>query len=130
MSSTDDLIAILASELPMPVYDGAPPRSITGEFVDPPHRCVCVYGGVLSPHNRRYGGTSRSRSALWQLVCCNSSSEGARIVAGLVTDALDATILNGNLLAVLAVSAPLEDRDDPSEYRWSSTVEVSHYSPA
>ena len=114
----------------MPVYDGEPPRSITGESVDPPHRCVCVYGGGLSPHNRRYGGTSRSRSALWQLVCCNNSSEGARVVAGLVTDALDATILNGNLLAVLAVSAPLEDRDDPSEYRWSSTVEVSHYSPA
>ena len=47
-----------------------------------------------------------------------------------VVDLLDATTVDGNLLAVLAVSAPLEDRDDPSEYRWSITVEVSHYSPA
>ncbi len=132
MTSTASLIDLLASAVPaVDVVDGSPPRDpITGRLPDLSDPCICVYGGARAPHNRRYGGTAQSRSVMWQIVCVNNSAEGVRHLAGLVVDALDSTGLGDCLLAVLAVSAPLEDRDDPSEYRWSITVEVSHCSPA
>lgn len=119
------ILALLRAGLPVEVSS----RDAGGDY-DQMCASATVHGGSGVPHNRRYGGTAQSRAALWRIVCVNNSANGAREVAALVVDLLDATIVDGNLLAVLAVSAPLEDRDDPSEYRWSITVEVSHYSPA
>lgn len=125
MSVTADLIATLNLRLPqgITVYDGPQPRDQTGP-------CVCVYGGSEQPANRRYGATSQTRGRVWSIVCCSNNIDGARIVSHHVIDVVDALDLDSNLMAVLNVSSPIEDRDDPSGVSWSITVETSHYQPA
>ena len=63
---------------------------------------------------------------VWRAVCVSNTIAGAAAVALLVCDAIDGILLDGHHVVVVHVSDPLEDRDDPSEWRWSSTVEIAH----
>ena len=122
MTITQGLIEILKLDLPqaVSVYDGPQPRN---ELQD----CICIYGGSSSPVNRHYTGTTQTRSRVWYLVCCSTSIQGSRRIAQAVVDSVDARDLEGNQMVILAVSEPLESREDPSHFSWSVTVEVSHY---
>ena len=88
---------------------------------------IAVHGGSADPANRRYGYTARTGRVVWQCVCVSNTQEGARQIARLAASTLDAAPLAEALLTVTYVSSPIEDRDDPSEWRWSSTVEVVHH---
>nr|DAF00010.1 MAG TPA: allergen [Caudoviricetes sp.] len=88
-----------------------------------------MHGGSQTPENRRYGCSTLNRGASWQVICVSNTITGARQLAALVVGALDARTAgdSSSLLTCRHVSTPVEDRDDPSEWRWSVTVEVSHH---
>ena len=118
---TPALVALLAAlDTRIAVHDG------TGEGFSPGPR-LHVYGGQQTPENRRYGHSTPNRGTVWQVVCVSNTQAGARILSRRVTDTLDSRILGGSLLRVRFVSQPIEDRDDPSQWRWSSTVEITHH---
>ena len=80
------ILALLRAGLPVEVSS----RDAGGDY-DQMCASATVHGGSGVPHNRRYGGTAQSRAALWRIVCVNNSANGAREVAALVVDLLDAT---------------------------------------
>ena len=88
---------------------------------------VIVYGGAGNPWNRRYGATSQTSQHVWRLVCVSNTQRGARIIAQHVRAALDGQPVEGTVALVRHISQPIEDRDDPTEWRWSSTVEIVHH---
>ena len=118
---TPALVALLvALDTRITVHDG------TGEDLSPGPR-LHVYGGTQNPENRSYGHTAPNRGTVWQVVCVSNTQAGARTLSRRVTDTLDSRVLGGSLLRVRFVSQPIEDRDDPSAWRWSSTVEITHH---
>ena len=88
---------------------------------------VIIYGGSGTPWNRRYGYTAQTRQHIWQVVCVSNTMSGSVAVAVAVADLLDGRQLDGAALTARYASPPIEDRDDPSEWRWSVTVELSHH---
>lgn len=91
--------------------------------------CLILYGGTTSLYARQLAGDPRQRRYTWRVLCSQNSPLGARILAGRVSDVVDRMPLdNGRQFAyVVGSSEPLEDRGDPSAYRWSSTVEITAY---
>lgn len=115
---TDALISLLTAGLTgVTVGDGTLPR------VDGPH--VRVYDTGLDLLGRRLPGAARVMRDRWSLVCVSNTPSGARIVSDLVWRLLDGIYLGGDLFRVQVVHESIEDRDDPSEWRWSSTVELT-----
>lgn len=102
------------------VYEGKPPSDAVGPM-------VCVYDGPPAPWNRRYGHTARTRRQLWRIVCVGNTPLGAATLAGLVVTAVDGMPGEASLITVRNVSDPVEDTTDPSQWRWSSTVEAVHF---
>ena len=88
---------------------------------------VIINGGAGAPIAHSVAGVGRMRRTVWQLVCVSNTRAGAALIASLVSAALDGTRVGGSLLRTQFVSGPIEDRDDPSEWRWSVTVEATHY---
>ena len=86
-----------------------------------------VHGGSGNPWNRRYGATSRTRQFVWRVVCASNTRAGANNIAAHVVAAVDGQLVDGNAALVRWVYEPIEDRDDTSEWRWSSTVEIVHH---
>lgn len=118
---TSALVALLAAlDARVTVHDGIGSNPAPGPRLH-------VYGGQQTPENRSYGHTAPNRGTIWQVVCVSNTQVGARNLSRRVTDTLDSRLLGGSLLRVRFVSQPIEDRDDPSEWRWSSTVEVTHH---
>lgn len=101
------------------VHDGTPTDNI-GPW-------IAVHGGSATPTHHRLAGVGMNRHHVWRLTCVSNTIAGARILAALVTDALDGAIVAGDLVTVRYVADPLEDRDDPSEWRWSVLIEATHY---
>ena len=119
--NTPALVALLEAIDPrIAVFDGSPQGALAGPQMH-------VHGGTRTPENRRYCVGTPNRSTVWLVVCVSNTQAGARTLSRRVTDTLDSRILGGSLLRVRFVSQPIEDRDDPSEWRWSSTVEITHH---
>lgn len=119
--NTPALVALLEAIDPrIAVFDGSPQGALAGPQMH-------VHGGTRTPENRRYCVGTPNRGTVWLVVCVSNTSTGARTLARLVTDALDGARIAGSMLRVRLVSTPIEDRDDPSEWRWSSTVEITHH---
>ena len=95
-------------------------RSMTGPL-------AVVHGGAGSPWNRRYGATAQSRQIVWRVMCVSNTMAGANIIAQHVQAAVDGLLIEGNAAIVRFVSDPIEDRDDPTEWRWSCTAEIVHH---
>ena len=95
-------------------------RSMTGPL-------AVVHGGAGSPWNRRYGATAQSRQIVWRVMCVSNTIAGANIIAQHVRAAIDGQPIEGTVALVRHISQPIEDRDDPTEWRWSSTVEIVHH---
>ena len=118
---TETLLALLQTIDPrVDVYDGGTPSDAQGP-------AVALYGSPGTPTARRVDGQAYRAAQTWQAVCSNNTAAGARRIAQLVIDAADGTRLDGSLLSVSFVGPLLEDRDDPSEFRWSVTVEIRHH---
>lgn len=118
---TETLLVLLQAIDPrVSVYDGETPSDAQGP-------AVTLYGPPGTPTARRVDGQAYRATQTWQAVCSNNTAAGARRIAQLVIDAVDGTRLDGTLLAVPFVGPLIEDRDDPSEYRWSCTVEIRHH---
>lgn len=64
-----------------------------------------------------------------RLVCTSSSAAGAIALAQYVAAQLDGARLDGHLLRVQLITEAVEDTQDPSAYRWSSTVDVDRQTP-
>lgn len=120
----DPIETFLSANLPdkITVKDGtqAPPDGVA---------LVLVRGGAATPADRRLDGIGHQRRTAWRLVCVNNTRAGAAKIAALVTDLLDGALVGGQFFAVSFVSDPLEDRNDPSQWRWSCTVEAVAQTP-
>ena len=121
MSSVPDvLVAAMPAGLTV-VTDPPPGRDLTG-----PH--IIVTGGTGIPELRRIAGHGAARRHLWQIMCVSNTHAGAVLIASLVVETLDGAFVGaGTVCAVEYVTQPIEDRDDPTEWCWTVTVEAIHY---
>ena len=118
---TQDLKALLESiDARVKVYEGRVPATATGP-------AVALHGGIGDPTARRVDGQAYRATQTWLANCSSNTAAGARLIANRVVDTVDGTRLAGTLLAVPYVGPLIEDRDDPSDYRWSITVEIRHH---
>lgn len=92
-----------------------------------PGPLAIVTGGAATPTHHRVSGTSKASRTIWRVVCVSNTVAGAAEVASIVCAALNGARIDGQLVIVRHVSDPIEDRDDPSQWRWSVTVEATHY---
>ena len=88
---------------------------------------VIIGGGTHTPHNRRLSGQTHAARTVWLLVCVSNNPTGCRTIARRVVDALDGRMVAGAVVTVTYTSSPIEDRSDPTEWRWSATVEATHH---
>lgn len=91
-----------------------------------PH--VIVYGGTGTPTSRRIDGQAHIDTTTWQAVCVSNNPTGCRTLTAKIRDALDGHRIDDRLLRVTTITHPIEDRDDPTDWRWTSTITVQHYS--
>lgn len=122
MDNTEHLISLLGAIPGLRVFDGDIPPEATGAYVR-------VTGGQSNPVQRSLNGLARLTHTVWQVQAISNTPDGCRLIVGLVVDALDGRLLGGGLLRCAAPYPPLEDRDDPSEWRWSCLVDVTTYQP-
>lgn len=116
MTATATLIGVLSAHV---VTDGVPPSNPLQ-----PH--AIVYGGTERPADLRLSHVHKRTVHDWQIVCVSNNPAGARLLAEAVTRAVDGAVYDThNRWQVTYASPPIEDRDDPSGWRWSSTVEVT-----
>ena len=129
---TAALVALCRAVVP-PTFDGRVPKAgdavPQGEPGPPTGAHVIIYGGSRTPVDVRLDGQTHARQSDWSILAASNNPAGCRTVTRLLTDALDGARIDGRLLRVTYVSPPIEDRDDPSEWRWSSTVEITHETP-
>ena len=85
---------------------------------------VWVTDGGLSLSNRRLCDRAGVVTDRALLVCSNTSALGVTRLARDVAMALDGSRHGGGVLRVVLVSEAIEDREDPTEYCWTSTVDV------
>ena len=86
-----------------------------------------LYGGTASPQGRALDGTTPARLTIHRLMAVSNNSAGARILTAALVDAIDGHTHDASPWLVVAVSDPLEDKGDPSAYRWTCTVEIHHH---
>lgn len=119
MSVHDDLLALLATAAPATdVHDGQVPETSTRRF-------YAAYNTGGMTLNRSICGPARAIQDRWSIVCVNNTPEGARLLADRAWRLLDGHMLDGDMLRATFIGPVLEDRDDPSEYRYSQTVELT-----
>ena len=119
--NTPALVALLEAIDPrIAVFGGNPRGALAGPQMH-------VHGGTRTPENRRYCVDTPNRGTVWLVVCVSNTQAGARLIANKVTDKVDGHQLAKGMLRVRLVSTPIEDRDDATEWRWSSTVEITHH---
>ena len=109
-----------------PAFDGppvAPPPGLVPAVPTGPH--VIVWGGTPQPVYQTLTHEHIRTSHFVQLVCVNNSPEGARAVADQVMRAVDGVAYNAsNRYEVTYATPPIQDRNDPTEWCWTVTVEV------
>lgn len=116
---TATVIARLDSATTAPIRDGR-----TQTPPDDRQAHAIVYGGLSTPQQRALTAQSRRSLHVWQVVCVSNNPLGCRTLTGLLVAALDGFRIGTDHLDVVGVSDPLEDRDDASQWRWSSTITV------
>lgn len=110
------LLALVATVCP--AHDGHPRQAPTG-----PH--VIAYGGTPQPVDLSLTHRHMRSSHYVQLVCVSNSPNGARTVADRAIRAVDGQPYDPtHRYRVTYAAPPLEDRSDPSEWRWTVTVEL------
>ena len=110
----------------VPVSDGAP-RSTDGRIETPTGPHAILYGGTPAPTSLNLTHAHARTHHVWQLVCVSNNPNGARTIADRVTRAVDSVQAPGHphdRYTVTNTSDPIEDRDDPTAWRWTTTVEV------
>ena len=90
---------------------------------------VWITDGPTSLGSRMVSPAARGTTETARLVCTSSSATGATALAAFVALTLDGQRLDGALLRCPLVTEALEDRTDPTEYRWSSSVDVERTTP-
>lgn len=90
---------------------------------------VWIASGLTSLGSRMVNPTARGTTETSRLVCTSSSSAGANALAAFVALTLDGVKLAGAVLRCPLVTEALEDRTDPTAYRWSASVDVERTTP-
>ena len=102
-----------------PAYDGPPSSAPTGPQ-------AIVYGGTPTPAGLALTHSHVRTSHDLQIVCVSNNPAGARTVADAVMRAVDGHRYDAtSRFEVTYASQPIEDRDDPSVWRWTVTVELN-----
>lgn len=104
----------------LPTYDGRGPATPTGAL-------AILYGGTPTPTSLNLNHDHATTSHTWRIVCVSNNPNGARIIADRITRAVDSQPAPGHphdRYEVTHASPPIEDRDDPTTWRWTTTVEV------
>ena len=104
----------------VPTHDGEAPANPAG-----PH--AILYGGTPRPTSLGMTHHHATTTLDWQVVCVHSHPNGARLIADGITRAIDGQQADGHphdRYTVTFTSDPIEDRDDPTAWRWTTTVEV------
>ena len=104
----------------VPTTDGPPAQAPDG-----PH--AILYGGTPNPASLDLAHHYASTWRVWRIVCVNNTANGARLVADRIIRAVESRPSDLDVHAhhqIANVSDPIEDRDDPSQWRWSATVEI------
>ena len=110
----------------VPVSDGAP-RSTDGRIETPTGPHVILYGGTPTPTSLNLNHDHATTSHTWRIVSVSNNPNGARTIADRITRAIDSQQAPGHphdRYTVTNTSDPIEDRDDPTAWRWTTTVEV------
>ena len=90
---------------------------------------VWITDGPTGLGSRMVNPAARGVTETARLVCTSSSALGAGTLARFVAFTLDGRRLDGAVLRCPLVTEALEDRTDPTEYRWSSSVDVERTTP-
>ena len=90
---------------------------------------VWITDGPTTLGARMLNSRARGITDTARLVCTSSSALGAGNLAQFVALTLDGARLDGGKLRCPLVTEALEDRTDPTEYRWSSSVDVERTTP-
>lgn len=90
---------------------------------------VWITDGPTGLGSRTVNPAARGVTETARLVCTSSSAVGASALAAFVALTLDGRRLDGAVLRCPLVTQALEDRTDPTEYRWSSSVDVERTTP-
>ncbi|MDK9627016.1 hypothetical protein [Propionibacterium freudenreichii] len=119
--NVDDLI-IRLDPVDVQIIDGSLTREQRGPDDQP---CLIITGGTTTPRHRLIDGTTAAAAQTWRVLASSNGPAGARHLAHQVTRLLDGWRMNRATMRVQLVSEPIEDRDDPTDYRWSATVEAT-----
>lgn len=110
----------------LPVSDG-PPRGPDGRTVTPDGPHAICYGGTPAPTSLNLAHQHARTTHQWAVVCVSNNPNGARTIANRVIRAVDSQQAPDHphdRYTVTHASDPIEDRDDPTAWRWTTTVEV------
>ena len=121
--STSHLLTL--AQAVVPTHDGEAPDNPTG-----PH--AILYGGTPRPTSLDMSHHHATTTLDWQVVCVHSHPNGARLIADGITHAIDGQQADGHphdRYTVTHASPPIKDSDDPTAWRWSSTVEIHLTTP-
>ena len=94
---------------------------------DHPPTFAVLYPGGDQVTERMLDGRSFRRRTVHRLMCVGATEDGSRTLASAMVDAIDGTPHDDSPWLVLLVSDPLEDRTDPSDVAWTTTVEIHHH---
>ena len=121
--STSHLLTL--AQAVVPTHDGDAPADPTG-----PH--AILYGGTPRPTSLDMSHHHATTTLDWQVVCVHSHPNGARLIADDIARAIDGQQADGHphdRYTVTHASPPIKDSDDPTAWRWSSTVEIHLTTP-
>ena len=81
-----------------------------------------------SPHDRRYSHTTKRRRRQWFVTVVSNSVDSVVFLSTDLVTFLDAKPLAGDLVAVAHVGPTLHDTSDKTQWRYSCTIELLHFS--
>ncbi|QLQ16141.1 MAG: hypothetical protein HZY73_11310 [Micropruina sp.] len=103
---------------------GSGPLVLDGrtQGADPEAAHAIVYGGNHTPQDRALDALSRKALHSWQVLYVSNNPLGCRTGTHVLTVILDGLRIGTAHVEVVSVSEPIEDRDDPSVWRWTATI--------
>lgn len=126
MTSLAELIAARLDNIGDMVVN-IPDPAVTSP-INAPYRLL--WGGTCTPAHRRLNGAAAAGDGIVSIVSVSNTATGARILATSAIDALDGQRIAGRICRIKFVAdEEIEDRDNPSDYRWSLTIEAQLSQP-